>query len=90
MDFLVKDLEELRGGGPVLDVVVDGERDALDGVLEVGLRHRRVVEEDGGAGGGLLQRPARPPAREEAAAARQHHRPRLRQVHLAPLPHHAV
>ena len=71
MRFLVENIEELRGGGSVLDVVVDGERDAFDGVLEVGLRHRRVVEEDGGAGGGLLQRPARPPSEE--APARQHH-----------------
>ena len=69
--FLVENVEELRCSGSVLDVVVDGERDALDGVLEVGLRHRRVVEEDGGAGRGLLQRPARPASEE--TATRQHH-----------------
>ena len=37
MNFLVKDVEELRGRGPVLDVIIDGEGDALDGVLQVGL-----------------------------------------------------
>ena len=91
MNFLVKDVEELRGRGPVLDVIIDGEGDALDGVLQVGLRHRRVVEEDGRARGGLLQRPARSAPEEAAApAARQHHRPRLRQVHLAALTNHTV
>jgi hypothetical protein len=55
MILLVEDVQNgLRLA--VLDVIVDGERDALDGILEVGLRDGAVVDVDGGAGGGLLQR----------------------------------
>lgn len=40
---------------PVDDVIVDGERYALYGVLQIGLRNGRVVDENGRAGGRLLQ-----------------------------------
>lgn len=55
MQLLVENLQDGGLRGPVLDVVVDGECDALDGVLEVGLRDGGVVDEDGGAGAGLLE-----------------------------------
>jgi hypothetical protein len=54
MIFLIENIENgLRLA--VLNVIVDGERDTLDGVLEVGLGHCAIVDVDGGAGGGLLQ-----------------------------------
>ena len=59
-------------------MVVDGEGDTLDGVLEVGLGHRAVVYVDGGAGGGLLQRHEVP----QGIGARQ--------LHLGPFTNHAV
>ena len=34
---------------PVLDEIVDGERDTLDGVFQVRVGDRRVVDVDGGA-----------------------------------------
>ena len=74
MEFLVKYLQ-YGVRGPVPDVVVDGQGDALEGVLQVGLGHRGVVEEDGGARAGLF----------ELA-----HRPRVGEVHLALLADHAV
>ena len=43
---LVEDLED-GVAVPVLDVVVDGEADTLDGVLQVGLGHSAVVYVDG-------------------------------------------
>ena len=42
-------------GCPILDVVVDGQGDAFDGVLEVGLAHRGVIDVYGGAAARLLQ-----------------------------------
>lgn len=56
VELLVKDVH-LSLRLPVLDVVVDGERDALDRVLQIGLAHRALVHEDGGAGVGLLEGP---------------------------------
>ncbi len=80
MPRLVEDLQDGLGGA-VLDVVVDGQGDALDGVLQVGLRHRRVVDEDGGAAAGLLQLRLGVPADGVAA---------LRQLHLTLLASHPV
>jgi hypothetical protein len=77
MIFLVKNIKNGLGLA-ILDVIVDGEGDALDGVLEVGLGHGAVVYIDGGAGGGLLQR-------VEVAQ-----RVGVGQLHLGPLPHHSV
>ena len=51
--LFVKDAERSVGRAP-LDVIVDGERDELDGRLEVGLRHGRVVHVDGRAAVGAL------------------------------------
>jgi hypothetical protein len=49
MRFLVEDFEAgVRLA--VLDEEVDGQRDALDRVLQVRVRHGRVVDVDGGAG----------------------------------------
>ena len=74
MQLLVEYLEDgVRV--PVPDVVVDGEGDALERVLQVGLGHRGVVQEDGGAGARLLQLA---------------HGPGVREVHLALLPDHPI
>ena len=55
----------------VLDEIVDGERDALDRVLQVRVGHSRVVDVNSRTRVGLLQH-------TELA-----HRPRLWQQHLA-------
>jgi hypothetical protein len=65
-------------GLAILDVIVDGERDTLDGVLEVGLGDGAVVYIDGGAGGCLLQR------------VKVAQRVGVGQLHLGPLSHHSV
>jgi len=77
MIFLVENVENGLGLA-ILDVIVDGEGDALDGVLEVGLGHGAVVDVDGGTGGGLLQR-------VEVAQ-----RVGVGQLHLGSLSHHPV
>jgi hypothetical protein len=77
MILLVKYIENGLGLA-ILDVIVDGEGDALDGVLEVGLGHGAVVYIDGGAGGGLLQ------------SVKVAQGVGVGQLHLGPLPHHSV
>jgi hypothetical protein len=77
MILLVKYIENGLGLA-ILDVIVDGEGDALDGVLEVGLGHGAVVYIDGGAGGGLLQR-----VKVAQGVG-------VGQLHLGPFAHHSV
>ena len=69
MCLLIKNFQTCVGL-PVLDEVVDGERNALDGVLQVRVGNRRVVDVNGGTGARLFEGP-------ELA-----HRPRLRELHL--------
>ena len=52
--LLIKDIQD-GVAVPILYVVIDGKRHALDRVLQVGLRHCRVVDVDGWAAGRLLK-----------------------------------
>jgi hypothetical protein len=54
MSMFVKDVYECVCGRSVFDVIVDGERHALDGVLQVGLRDGGIVEKDGRTRTGLF------------------------------------
>ena len=77
MRFFIKNFQACVGL-PVLDEVVDGERNTFDGVLQIGVGDGRVVDVDRRTRARLLQDP-------ELA-----HRHRLRQLHLTSLPNQTV